>query len=235
MISIAIYDDNQTYIDEIQQLIQDYLIETSTMAKVSVFNKAEDLILAPASFDIYIMDTDSCEDIKKLSAKIDQIDPNSYFIFIGEDPNLAYTAYQVHADYYLLKPIDKEKFNELLAWVRKNLKEDSFIIRTPMGDRRVKTNELNYVNIVKRCLSYHLKDGTMFDGQTLRSSFESAITPLNFHPSFIFLAPSLLINLSQIKILDKDNLTFENGDVLFFPKKAHDIIYEKWKTYNKIL
>jgi hypothetical protein len=41
------------------------------MAKVSVFNKAEDLILAPASFDIYIMDTDSCEDIKKLSAKID--------------------------------------------------------------------------------------------------------------------------------------------------------------------
>ena len=71
MISIAIYDDNQTYIDEIQWLIQDYLIETSTMAKVSVFNKAEDLILAPASFDIYIMDTDSCEDIKKLSAKID--------------------------------------------------------------------------------------------------------------------------------------------------------------------
>jgi hypothetical protein len=45
----------------------------------------------------------------------------------------------------------------------------------------------------------------MFDGQTLRSSFEKAIDPLQNHKAFAFLAPSLLINLGEIKIINKES------------------------------
>ena len=111
---------------------------------------------------------------------------------------------------------------------------DSLIVKTPIGDRRIRINEVNCINIVKRCLCYHLKDGTMFDGQSLRGSFEKAITPLDQNEAFIFLPPSLLINLSEIKIMNHDNLTFENGELLYFPKKAYETLHEKWLTYNKI-
>ena len=51
--------------------------------------------------------------------------------------------------------------NEL---ARREIKEDSIIIKIPSGERRVRINNLNYINIVRRCLCYHLKDGAMFDG-----------------------------------------------------------------------
>lgn len=234
MLSIAIYDDNKTYLNELREMIQEYLIESKSVAKVSIFDKSEDLLVVPASFDVYIMDTDSSENLYELSRRMDKIDPNSYFIFIGEDPSLAYPAYKVHADHYFLKPIEKEELFELFNIIKKKIREDSLVIKTAEGERRIRSSQVNYINIVKRCLCYHLKNGTMFDGQSLRSSFEKAITPLNQHPQFLFLAPSLLINLSEIKIIDTDHLTFENDEVLYFPKKSHDLIRERWLTYNKI-
>ena len=42
MLSIAIYDDNKESVLKIKDAIQDYLIETHTLAKVSCFDKAEE-------------------------------------------------------------------------------------------------------------------------------------------------------------------------------------------------
>lgn len=74
----------------------------------------------------------------------------------------------------------------------------------------------------------------MFDGQTLRTSFEKAIYPLQNSQMFLFLPPSLLINLSEIKIVNADNIIFENDDVVYFPKKAYNIVREAWLNYNRI-
>ena len=75
----------------------------------------------------------------------------------------------------------------------------------------------------------------MFDGQTLRSSFEKAIYPLQENKSFLFIPPSLLINIGEIKILNSDNAVFENDDVVYFPKKSYDMIHDKWLNYNRIV
>jgi hypothetical protein len=151
------------------------------------------------------------------------------------NPNVAHLAAKVRADYFITKPYDKDELVEILMEIRKEIKEDSIIIKIPSGDRRVRINNLNYINIVRRCLCYHLKDGTMFDGQTLRSSFEKAIDPLHKNKSFLFLAPSLLINLGEIKIINKDNIVFENDDVLFFPMKQYDNVRNAWINYNRII
>lgn len=234
MLSIAIYDDNKESVLEIKDAIQDYLIETHSLAKVSCFNKAEELLVTPGSYDIYIMNIDSSEDIDALSTRMNEIDSGSRFIFMGTDPALACSAYKVDAESYLLKPVDKEQIFKVLNKIKQKVKEEAIIIKTGEGDRRVKVPQVNYINIVKRCICYHLKDGNVFDGQTLRTSFEKAIKPLDSHPSFYFLPPSLLINLGEIKIIDTDHIIFENDSVLYFPKKAYDAIYTRWKEYNKI-
>jgi hypothetical protein len=51
---------------------------------------------------------------------------------------------------------------------------------------------------------------------------------------FLFLAPSLLINLSEIKIVNSDHIIFENDDIVYFPKKAYDLVREAWLNYNRI-
>lgn len=235
MLSIAIYSENESLINELKSCIQDFLIREKVMAKVSYFNDTETFITVPSSYDFYLIDLDSEKNnLLEVGKQMMSIDAGSYFTFLSSDKETACPAAKARVDYYMLKPLDLQELNEILLEVKQEIKEKNIIIKIPQGERRIKINTLNYVNIIKRCLCYHLKDGNMFDGQTLRTSFEKAIDPLQYHPSFLFLAPSLLINLGEIKIVNADHLIFENDDILYFPKKAHDTVIERWKNYNKI-
>ena len=205
------------------------------MAKISCFSTPEEVMMIPNRYDVYFMDMDSTNDATVLGKNRRLIDEGSQFVYMSINPNVAHIAAKVRSDYFITKPFDKEEIAEILNEIKKEIKVDSIIIKISSGERRVRINNLNYINIVRRCLCYHLKDGAMFDGQTLRSSFEKAIDPLHKHKSFIFLAPSLLINLGEIKIINKDNIVFENDDVLYFPMKQYDNLRNAWINYNRII
>ena len=235
MFSIAIYTESPEIVAELKGIIQDFLIEYKAIAKVSFFNDTEKLEVAPQSYDIYIMDMDSKGNVMETGAKLISIDKGSKFLYIANDINKAYEATTIFADYFLPKPIPVDGLKKILSKVLKSIRGNSLVIQTAAGERRVRLNIINYVNIVKRCLCYHLNDGSMFDGQTLRVAFEKAMAQLINHESFVFIDPSLLINLSEIKILEKDHAIFENGDVVYFPKKAYDLVRERWVNYSKII
>ena len=201
------------------------------MAKISCFSTPEEVMMIPNRYDVYFMDMDSTNDATVLGKNRRLIDEGSQFVYMSINPNVAHIAAKVRSDYFITKPFDKEEIAEILNEIKKEIKEDSIIIKISTGDRRVRVNNLNYVNIVRRCLCYHLKDGTMFDGQTLRSSFEKAIDPLNKHKSFLFLAPSLLINLGEIKIVNKDHIIFDNDEKLYYPQKYYETLKTDWKKY----
>lgn len=218
-----------------KSIIQDFLIESKTMAKVSFFDDPDTFITVPGSYDIYIMDMDSKDDTIALGAKMKTIDTGSHFIYISSDTSVAHLAAKARVDYFIMKPLDVEEFIDILKEIKQKIREDSLIIKIAGGERRIRANHLNYINIVKRCLCYHLTDGNMFDGQTLRTSFEKAIDPLHKHRAFLFLPPSLLINIGEIKIVNSDNIVFENDDVLFFPKKQYETVRNAWINYSRIL
>ena len=235
MLSIAVYSTDDDEVEHLKSIIQDFLIEMKIMARVSFFNEPDHLITIPTSYDIYIMDVDSEGDILSLGTRMMDIDIGSYFIYISDNIQNAYQAAKTCADYCLTKPIEKEDLIRVLRKIRKKVQEDNIIIKVANGERRIRANTLNYINIVKRCLCYHLKDGAMFDGQTLRSSFEKAIFPLQTHPGFLFLAPSLLINLGEVKEVNTDSIIFENDEILYYPKKSHDVVLNAWKSYIRFI
>lgn len=234
MLSIAIYSTQTEDIGVLKTLIQNFLIEAKSMAKVTLFTDSNELFTAPHKYDIYFMDMDTEEDVLILGKQKKIIDNSGHFVYVSSNPNSAQLAAKNRADYFITKPYDETDIKEILTEIKTQVKEDSFIIKIPTGDRRIRLNNLNYVNIVRRCLCYHLKDGNMFDGQTLRTSFEKAIDPIQHHKAFLFLAPSLLINLSEIKIINADHIIFENDDILYFPKKQYDTVRNAWINYNKI-
>ena len=234
MLSIAIYTHSEETSLTLRKYIQDFLIDTRTMAKVSVFFCGADLIAIPNRYDVYFIDMDSAEDGIQVGVQLAELDDSGYFVYFSENPLNAHRAIKFGAYHFLDIPFEPEEITKVLLRIRKQVKEDSIVIKTPLGERRVRINNVNYINIVKRCLCYHLKDGTVFDGQALRSSFEKAIYPLQDQEPFLFLSPSLLINVSEIKILNSDHLIFENDEVMFFPKKSYDVIHDYWINYNKI-
>ena len=204
------------------------------MAKVCHFKTGEEIILVPARYDVYIMDMDSAEDVNALGKVMRDIDTGSYFIYTSSDISKAYLAYKSRANYFLECPINIEELNLILTTIKQKIQQDNIIIKTPTGEKRIRSNNLNYINIVKRCLCYHLRNGTVFDGQTLRTSFDKAIYPLQNSKMFLFLSPSLLINLSEVKEIASDHVIFENDEIAFFPKKSYNLVREAWLNYNKL-
>lgn len=120
--------------------------------------------MAPARYDAYILDIDSIENITILSKTLLEKDASSRFIFLSTDTSKAYLAFKLHADYFLEKPINETEFNFILDTIKQKIQNNNIVIKTSVGERRVRANNLNYINIVRRCLCYHLKNGTMFDG-----------------------------------------------------------------------
>lgn len=234
MLSIAIYSTLADDARDVRSLIQDFLINEKIMAKVTILTNPSEFLTVPGSYDIYIMDMDSEDDVIDLGKQMMEIDHGSYYIYISNNENVAHKAAKIHSDYFLTKPLDIEELTSILREIRQEIKEESIIIKTAEGERRISVSNLNYINIEKRCLCYHLKDGNIFDGQTLRGAFEKAIFPLQNNPIFVFLPPSLLINLGEIEILDDDHLQFRNGGILYFPKSAHDNLRQRWRTYHLV-
>ena len=186
LLSIAIYSDLIADTASLKTLIQDYLIEYKTIAKISIFKKGEDVIMIRNKYDVYFIDMDTDEDCVILGEQIRKADRGSKFIYMSVNPNKAQRAAKARCNYFITKPYDKVELVEILNEIKDDIRQESVIIKIPSGERRVRINDLNYINIVRRCLCYHLKDGAMFDGQTLRSSFEKAIDPLQKHKSCIF-------------------------------------------------
>ena len=102
------------------------------------------------------------------------------------------------------------------------------IISVSEGDKRISLDKLNYMGIEQRSLCYHLTIGNMKARCILRTSFIKAIEPYLRHENLLFIKPSLLINLDNIDILDKEKIIFTNGETLYFPKRHYEEIYERW-------
>ena len=235
MFGIGVYVKDEELKNQIKDTIRDFLIERHLMAKVSYFENIEHFITTPNSFDLYILDMDAEDNMIQIGEEMTNIDLGTNIIYLGSSQDSLLKAAKNLIDYYLHKPFEPNELLILLSKIKQKIKDDNIVIKYNGGERRVRVNNLNYINIEKRCLCYHLTDGNMFDGQVLRSSFQEAISPLHEHKTFLFLPPSLLINLGEIKEVYKDNIVFENDDKLYFPKKSYDIVRNAWLTYTRIL
>lgn len=235
MVNIALCENSDGSITRASRLISEYIHFTRFQAKLTVFNSSESLLKQKEIFDVYILliDPPVCDTIPA-AIQIKQKAPKSFIIFVCENEQYAFQAYEAFPIAYLIKPVDVEKIYKVFDIIKYYMCDTNVAVQTPDGYRRLETKNINYVNIEGRCLSYHLDDNTKCKSCTIRGSFAESVHPLDKNDSFIFLEPSLLINLKNIKVLGKDNIVFESGEKMYFPKTKHDRIEAKWKECLKV-
>lgn len=115
------------------------------------------------------------------------------------------------------------------------MSKDFIIARTKTKDSKVLIKQLNYINIEKRNLCYHLVDNETKQGVTLTTTFYRAITPLDQFESLVFIRPSLLVNVSNIAEICTNKIIFEDGDILYLPRAKRQIIHEEWIKYHNFI
>lgn len=235
MVNIALCENSDGSITRASKLINEYIHFTRFQTKLTVFNSSESLLKQKEIFDVYILliDPPICDTIPA-AIQIKQKAPRSFIIFVCENEQYAFQAYEAFPIAYLIKPVDVEKIYKAFDMIKYYMCDTNVAVQTPDGYCRLETKNINYVNIEGRCLSYHLDNNTKCKSCTIRGSFAESVYPLDKNDSFIFLEPSLLINLKNIKVLSKDNIIFESGEKMYFPKTKHDRIEAKWKECLKV-
>ena len=228
---IAIYNDisdDKTEHDLIEKICKNLHIK----ATIYHFSDLNELILLSYVFDCFIFHTNSntfdCDIIKdKLFAK----NKKAISICIGESHQL---PHEIHATYYITEPINEQELYKIFIEIKEKFNTENIIVKLPhKGKQKINIDTINYVNIVKRSICYHLNTGNICETCAIRTSFIKEIHPLEDNKQFLFLQPSLLINLKEIKILHTNYLQFQNNDILYFSQKFYKEILTKWKDYKK--
>ena len=115
----------------------------------------------------------------------------------------------------------------------KYFENDYIVIKNTLAEK-IKISDINYVDTQDRRLCYHLTDGTEKYSKTLQEDFLNEVHPLEENPYMIFIRHGVLVNLANIKSVDKRTslVKFNNGEELRIAKSYLDEVYNTF--YNLV-
>lgn len=237
--SIAVLDSNHVQRLETMTMLDEYSRRKRAELSCDAYASGIDLLKAIdmyGHYDIYILETDM-PDIngfyiaRELRARYSRCK----IIYYTSNKNSALNAFEVNANNYVIKPATNERFDAVIDTILKEIDSDRtralVEVKTKNGFIRIAAEDIAYVNIVKRCLCYHLKDGSSVRAIMLRGPFRSAVEGLLKDPAFCIAGASLLINLNSISVMNQHALMFTHGEWIIPPRASFKTLYLAWKNF----
>lgn len=222
MITIAICDDNTEILKEVQDLINEINFE----ADITYFNYsvtlANFLQTENKPFDIIITDIKMPDiDGIKLAKNIKRQNPNTHFIFITSYPEYVQDVFTINPVYYILKPIDKNKFMEAISLAKDRItasKGNTINFVSKNKALRLRIDDIEYVESINRTAVFHLMNSSIEINKKL-DDIEKEL-PSNF----IRCHKSYLVNMNMIHEISNNRITlFSNTTVPVAKKRFHDV------------
>lgn len=214
---LGITDNNENL--RVREFLKEYSNSTNHCVKVRGIDKINNKI------DVCILDMQNYLYYKKQLLAY----PDIKIIILNNDiKNLIY-----YQNIYMISfPIQQEQLNILLNRIYNRIKEENiFIPIANKGEVKINIEIINYIDIFKRSLNYHLIAAEPIIGKTMRSSFAVEVEPYLIHEEFCFIKPSIIINVCNIKELYPEYIVFQSGEKLYYPKTAYKNLYTKWKEF----
>lgn len=188
------------------------------------------------AFDIYLLDVIlPGQNGIELGLGIREVDQAGQIVYLTTSPDFAVDSYRARAWDYLLKPLDKDRLFQSLDGMIEGIRQrrQAFAtIKTREGLRRISLHCIVYGELVGRCVQYHLADGSVIEGMSLRGSFQDAVAPLLAHRRFVLCAASFLVNLSFAEQIDSTGLRLTDGGVLPVSRSLRREVTGRWLDYH---
>ena len=238
MVKVAICDDDINHIKITTGLLYEYMKQrTDVSLVVSTFSSGEELLLSEdyINFDIYILDV-LMPELNGIKTALNLRDGGAKgeIIYLTNSSDYAVESYETQAFFYLLKPVDRMEFFNVLDRVIKHIIEknkDYIIINTKNGLHRILLNHILYVERVDRAMLCHCLNGEQILSVSLRGSFRSEVKQLLKDKCFVSCGASFVINLHHVCSI-KDNIAeIDNGNQIQIPRRLTKQIKQDWMDY----
>lgn len=226
-INIAICDDEITELEALSALLDLYKRENRAEIKIHSFRSGFSLLDAidhGTCFDIIILDIimpkeNGIEIARELRKKQENIE----IIFLTSSPEYAVESYEVNANNYILKPLQKEKLfrvlTDCLNEMEKKLTAGFIIHSGPKQYTRILYSKLMYGEAMHKSVNLYLSDQTVV---TSVMTFTELLKLLSSCPDFMQPHRSYVVNMHYIEHIMKRNLILTNGESIPIPKNNYD-------------
>ena len=213
MLKVVLVDDCKDELDALDELTTKYLKAHDMDFSINRFSSPSDFmqsLLFPgkdAKPDLYLFDVMMPEiDGIDLGKEVRRADADARIIYISSSPEFAVKSFEARAFYYILKPVDAEKFNSVMDLALSDMAQASqrtINVKTNDGAYRIAKGDIVYAELKDRRSRYTLVSDTI-SSICLTSSFLSANEELLSDGRFFACGASLIVNLSYIKSIDRD-------------------------------
>ncbi|MEG0988390.1 MAG: LytTR family DNA-binding domain-containing protein [Clostridium sp.] len=226
----AVCDDRPEDRETIGKHLMDYAVKNKIENELSFYESGEELLLAlkKTSFQIIFMDIYMHElNGIDVAREIRRYDKSVQIIFITNSPDHAISSYEVHALYYIMKPVSYSKIEKVLSLCQFETVQAGRQIEVPVEKvlTPVKLSEIIYADVFNKRLTLHTTYGVM----DTRMSLENFETLLGGVP-FLRCHRSFVVNMDFIADIEEDAFLLTNGECVPIsrPSKTSAV-----KTYNE--
>ena len=233
---IAICDDEQPIRDYLKKLT-----EKCTDAQVHVFANGEELLSDPTVYDIILLDIslnrkpdsgkpNGMEVAKKIRETSDVI-----IIFVTALKEYVFEGYDVGAFHYLLKPIDEQKFTEVMdraiCQIRSKKNVEPLVIKVGGNYVRIPLDDILYAENQARKIMLHTKSKK--EPYCFYEKME--VLEQKLGDRFFRSHRGFLVNLQEGVRYDNSNIELKNGESVFLSKqKYNDFVTAYMKYLRKV-
>ncbi len=202
MIRLAIVEDEEQYIQQLEEYLARYQRENGRRMDIRVFRDGDELLEQyEGQFDILLMDIQMrFVDGMTAAEQIRQRDQEVVIMFITNMTQYAIRGYQVDALDYLVKPVEYFAFSRKLdrAISRAGSRNRHYIsIRVDGGLRKLDVSHILYIESQGHDLCYLTTEGEYFSRGTIREAEEQMK-----HHDFYRCNKGCLVNMARVEAVE---------------------------------
>ena len=232
IMNIAVCDSDAEIALDIKNLITDSMPKMS----VKIFSSAEELLSNEHFFDIYFLDIKGISGLniaRKIREKEKDGGKKSVVVFVTGYSEYMAEAFDVQAFHYLIKPIGKEKFIEVLKNAMNEIKcrrryEDKFILlKIQNQNRKIELKNILYLESNNKKVIFHLVEET-FEIQGKMENYERILGD-----SFYRCHRCYLVNFEKISSYTSTEIEIINGDKIMLAQKKYSSFVKAYLAYAR--
>ena len=217
----AVCDDNEAYAQYIAELAARWAERMAVPAEIERFSSAEAFLFRyeeRRDFDVLLLDIEMAGmDGVELAKTIRRDNDGIQIVFITGYTDYIGQGYEVSALHYLIKPVDEEKFDQVLTRAAGRLarNEPFLTLELPGETVRVPLPEIRYIDVRQNYTTVHAKrDYTL---KRPLAEFEAALDQ-----RFFRIGRSCIVNLTCIRRVTRTEAELTGGERLPLPRGQYE-------------